>query len=64
MEPSLGIKERCLVKKPVKKIVFSLLLAALLAAPLAACNTMEGLGRDARAAGDALTGAAQKSKTY
>lgn len=48
----------------MKKIILSLLLAAFMAAPLAACNTMEGVGRDARAAGDALTGAAQKTKTY
>lgn len=31
---------------------------------LAGCNTMEGLGKDASAAGRALTGAAQDSKGY
>ena len=48
----------------LKKLILSALLAAVLAGPLAACNTMEGLGRDATAAGDALTGAAQQTKGY
>ncbi|HEX2752435.1 MAG TPA: entericidin A/B family lipoprotein [Alphaproteobacteria bacterium] len=39
-------------------------LAAVLLLPLAACNTMEGLGRDTKAAGDALTGAAKDNKGY
>jgi predicted small secreted protein len=47
----------------LKKLTLALVLAAL-CAPLAACNTMEGFGRDARAAGDAITGAAQKTKGY
>ena len=41
-----------------------LALLALLTLPVAACNTMEGLGRDTRAAGDALTGAARDNKSY
>lgn len=48
----------------LKKMIFSLLLAAALAAPLSGCNTMEGLGKDASAAGDAITGAAHKTKGY
>lgn len=47
----------------MKKIILVLILVAL-AAPLAACNTMEGIGRDTRAAGDAITGAANKTKGY
>ncbi len=31
---------------------------------LGACNTMEGLGRDAAAAGKAITGAASDNKGY
>jgi predicted small secreted protein len=46
------------------KLALSLVLLALLAAPLSACNTMEGLGRDAKAAGEAITGAASDSKGY
>lgn len=48
----------------VKKILVCVILATLATATLSACNTMEGLGRDAKAAGDAITGAAQKSKGY
>jgi predicted small secreted protein len=57
------IRETVPLKK-LKKIVIVAVLAASLAGPLAACNTMEGLGRDATAAGDALSGAAQKTKGY
>ncbi len=45
------------------KIALAALLAVL-ALPLSACNTMEGLGKDTKAAGDALTGAAQDNKGY
>lgn len=48
----------------MKKWIHVLALAAILVAPLSACNTMEGLGRDTKAAGDALTGAAQENKGY
>lgn len=44
------------------KIVLCFSLLAVLG--LSACNTMEGLGRDTKAAGDALTGAAQDTKGY
>ncbi len=50
--------------KKVTKIVQCIALAAVLLLPLAACNTMEGLGRDTKAAGDALTGAAKDNKGY
>ncbi len=46
------------------KILSAFALLIVLTLPLASCNTMEGIGRDARAAGDALTGAASKSKNY
>lgn len=41
-----------------------LALLAILALPLAACNTMEGLGEDAQAAGRGLENAAQDNKGY
>jgi predicted small secreted protein len=31
---------------------------------LAACNTVEGVGRDVKAAGEAVTGAAQQTKPH
>ena len=39
-------------------------IALLLALPLAACNTMEGLGKDTSAAGHALEQSAQQTKGY
>ncbi len=48
----------------LKKLFFSLTLAAVLCTALAACNTLEGIGRDTQAAGDAITGAAHKTKSY
>lgn len=50
--------------KKVKKLIQCFALIAVLLAPLSACNTMEGLGRDTQAAGDALTGAAKDNKGY
>lgn len=50
--------------KKFKKWAQRLALVAVLLAPLSACNTMEGLGRDTRAAGEALTGAAKDNKGY
>ena len=38
------------------------LLAVVLLATLAACNTIEGAGRDIEATGDAIEGAAQDTK--
>ncbi len=51
------------MKATAQKIACLVILAAL-ALPLGACNTMEGLGRDTQAAGDALTGAAKENKGY
>lgn len=50
--------------KKFRKCIQTLALVVMLLAPLAACNTMEGLGRDTKAAGDALTGAARDNKGY
>ena len=38
------------------------LVAAAAALTAAACNTVEGVGRDTQAAGQAVTGAAQDAK--
>lgn len=51
------------MKKVFQKIVIAGFVAVL-ALPVAACNTIEGIGRDAKAAGDAITGAAQQTKGY
>lgn len=50
--------------KNIRKMTIVAALLAVLAAPLAACNTVEGIGRDAKAAGEAITGAASQSKGY
>lgn len=50
--------------KKVTKLIQCMALAAILLLPLTACNTMEGLGRDTKAAGEALSGAASDSKGY
>lgn len=42
-----------------KLVILSLAAVSLLAA---ACNTIEGVGRDVTAAGQAVTGAAQDTK--
>jgi predicted small secreted protein len=39
-------------------------LFAALVAPLSACNTVEGIGRDTRAVGDAIAGSAERTKGY
>ncbi len=51
------------MKTAAQKIAL-LSLLAVLAMPLAACNTMEGLGEDTQAAGNALEDAAQDNKGY
>lgn len=48
--------------KNLRRVLSVLCLLSMLF--LAGCNTMEGLGQDARAAGDALTGAAKDNKGY
>ena len=45
---------------PMRKIF--VLVAAAAALTTAACNTVEGVGRDTQAAGQAVTGAAQDAK--
>jgi predicted small secreted protein len=50
--------------KKVKKIMQCAGLIAVLLLPLSACNTMEGLGRDTKAAGEAITGSAKENKGY
>jgi entericidin B len=47
----------------MKKII-TLFAAFLLIAGLSACNTIEGIGKDAAAAGDAITGSARDNKGY
>jgi len=47
----------------LRRIVTWLALAAFTAG-LAACNTIEGAGKDVKAAGGAVEKAAQKTKTY
>ncbi|MFH1158408.1 MAG: entericidin A/B family lipoprotein [Pseudomonadota bacterium] len=44
--------------------LFCLVVLASLAVALSACNTFEGLGRDVKSAGEAVTGAAQQSKSH
>lgn len=48
----------------MKKALLALILIAALAGPLSACNTIEGIGRDTEAAGDALGDAARDNKSY
>jgi predicted small secreted protein len=47
----------------MKRFVALLTLAAL-AVVLAACNTVEGLGKDVKAAGGGIEKAAEKTKPY
>lgn len=46
-----------------KKIAILLALAGF-AFAVAGCNTMEGMGKDVKAAGGAVEKAAEKAKTY
>ncbi len=50
--------------KKVTTYVLAALLLGIFLYPLAACNTMEGLGRDTKAAGEAITGSAKENKAY
>jgi len=47
----------------VNRIVATLLLVAMTLA-VVACNTVEGMGKDVKAAGQAIEKAADKNKTY
>ena len=42
----------------------AILLVILVAVLTAACNTVEGVGKDVKATGDAIEKAAQKNKGY
>jgi len=44
--------------------IISLILAFGLAVVITGCNTMEGVGKDMEAAGDAIEDSAQDSKNY
>jgi entericidin A len=44
------------------RVLFTLLALLTLAATLAACNTMEGLGKDTKKLGEKLEGAASRNK--
>jgi len=46
------------------KKVTCLLLGLTFALSLTACNTMEGVGQDMEAAGDAIEGEASENKNY
>lgn len=48
----------------MKKLLICLGLLAVLALPLSACNTMEGVGKDTSAAGDAIHDSAKDAKNY
>ena len=48
----------------MKKLMICLGLLAVLALPLAACNTVEGVGKDTSAAGDAIHDSAKDAKGY
>lgn len=50
--------------KNAQKYVIRLSLLLALAMPLAACNTVEGLGEDAQAAGRGIENAASDNKSY
>ena len=46
------------------RIIKQSLFLSLIALSLAACNTMEGIGKDIGAAGDKLETSADKNKKY
>jgi predicted small secreted protein len=50
------------VKKTVR-LIACLALLSCLALPLAACNTIEGIGKDTQAAGGAISNAAQSTRS-
>ena len=45
-------------------MICTIVLTLFAFAALAACNTMEGMGRDVSATGDAVTDEAQKQQSY
>ena len=46
------------------KLPFAIVALAALTGPLAACNTVEGVGKDVEAAGDAIEDSASENKRY
>ena len=48
----------------LKKLGTVLAIAGLAVAALTGCNTIEGAGKDVKAAGSAVEKAASKNKTY
>jgi predicted small secreted protein len=61
MKQALSFREGiyAMLNKLYQPLALSLIVVVL---GLSACNTVEGMGRDLHAAGDAITGAAQKDK--
>ena len=60
VEPTVGVVPTGLVEI-IMKVTFAA-IAFLLAAAAAACNTVEGLGQDTKAAGQAVEDAADEAK--
>jgi entericidin B len=52
------------MKKSVAKFFLALFLLTGAAGVLSACNTTAGAGEDLKAAGQAITGSAEKNKGY
>ena len=48
----------------MKNLILAIGLLAVLAMPLAACNTIEGMGKDTKAAGNAIEDSAKDSKGF
>ena len=48
----------------MRRMLASIMAGAMLAAAVAGCNTIEGAGKDVKAAGGAVEKAADKAKTY
>jgi predicted small secreted protein len=48
----------------LKKLTALIALIGFVAVPLSGCNTVEGAGKDVKAAGGAVEKAADKAKTY
>lgn len=46
------------------KTAFLIIVMAATGASLTACNTIEGVGEDVRAAGDAIDNSAEENNTY
>lgn len=48
--------------KKTYRLLFCLAVLAVLAPALSACNTIEGMGKDVKSAGESMSGAAQSAK--